>query len=96
MNALNADSSLTTLLAIDDSLHAAATVSLLTHIKWPAGTSVHVLAVEPEHLPLVNLSRVTPEILVTQVAAKLRAHELVVKAELGQWTPQHGWSRREL
>jgi nucleotide-binding universal stress UspA family protein len=42
------------LLAIDDSQHSAAAINLLARISWPAKTLVYLLAIVPEHLPLME------------------------------------------
>jgi len=47
------------LLALEHSPHFVSVVNMLTHIKWPAGTLVHVLAVAPDQLPLMDT---TPEL----------------------------------
>ncbi|MDX1520965.1 MAG: universal stress protein [Anaerolineae bacterium] len=42
------------LLAVDGSPHAAAALSLVTHITWPAHTKIHVQAIVPESLPQMD------------------------------------------
>jgi len=42
------------LLAVDSSSHSAAAVNLMSHISWPQGTVVHVLALVPERLPVMD------------------------------------------
>lgn len=47
------------LLAVDGSSYAAAAVSLLTHVTWPAGSLIHVRAIVPESLPQMEPSAET-------------------------------------
>ena len=54
MRATPKNLSLKILLAVDDSPYSAAAVNMLTHISWPAGTSVNLLATVPEQLPLME------------------------------------------
>jgi nucleotide-binding universal stress UspA family protein len=44
------------LLALDDTPNLNPMVNMLTHIKWPDGTLVHMLAVVPEKLPVMDTS----------------------------------------
>jgi nucleotide-binding universal stress UspA family protein len=44
------------LLVLDGSPYAAAAVSLLTHVTWPAGSLIHVRAIVPESLPQMDPS----------------------------------------
>ena len=56
-------SPLTVLLAVDGSSYSDAEANLVTDIRWPAGTSMRVLAVVPERLPLVCLSPETQSVV---------------------------------
>ena len=56
MNTINQASPLKILLALDDSHHSAAAVDLLTRITWPIGTSVHIFAIVPDRLPVMERS----------------------------------------
>jgi nucleotide-binding universal stress UspA family protein len=55
LRAFKKDESLKILLAVDFS-HSAAAVSMLTHITWPAETSVHLLTTVPDKLPVMEPS----------------------------------------
>jgi hypothetical protein len=57
MNKNKSAAPLNILLAIDGSKHSAAAVTLTVEIGWPVGTSVYVLAVVPERVPLGHVSQ---------------------------------------
>lgn len=54
MSAAKEGSPLKIILAVDGSPHSAAAVNLLSRITWPTGTSILVLAIVPERLPLME------------------------------------------
>lgn len=56
-------SPLTVLLAVDGSSYSDAEAKLVAGITWPAGTSVRVLAIVPERLPLLGLSPETQRVV---------------------------------
>ncbi len=60
MGASNAGFPLKILLVVDDSAHSAAAVGLISRITWPVGALVHVLAVVPERLPIMDPNLETP------------------------------------
>jgi nucleotide-binding universal stress UspA family protein len=98
-------SPLPVLLAVDGSSYSDAEATLVASITWPAGSSVRVLAVVPERLPLLGLSPetqrmvdeslsdlrqqewVVAETLTTQVANRLRAHDLAVEVLVREGRP---------
>ncbi len=63
MFASNAGASPKILLVVDDSPQSEAAVSLLTHIAWPAGTRIHVLAMGPGCLPPAGFRSTTQNAL---------------------------------
>ena len=62
------------LLAIDGSKYSAAAVRLADRIAWPSGTSVRVLAVAPERLPLGHVSQETQS-MIDEALANIRQQE---------------------
>lgn len=57
------------LIAVDGSEHSSAAISLVTGIPWPAGTSMHVLAVVPERWLLSGLGSEDQSVLLETLEA---------------------------
>ncbi len=65
------------LLAVDGSRYSEAEAALVAGVTWPAGSSVRVLAVVPERLPLVGLDVETQRVVDASLA-DLRMQEWAV------------------
>ena len=61
-------SPLTILLAADGSQYSDSEAKLVADIPWPAGTTVHVLAVVPERLPLIGVGSKMQRVLDEKLA----------------------------
>ncbi len=89
------------LLAVDDSRDSAVAVELLTSLKLPVGTGVHVLAVLPDFLPTLVVAQGFQKILanvrhqrqiaaqsrVRQVADRLKTSNLLTKTKILEGRP---------
>ena len=62
------------LLPIDGSIHSTAAVRLAARITWPSRTSVRVLTVVPERLPLGHVSQETQSVI-DEALANIRRQE---------------------
>ncbi len=80
MSAVNFVSPKKILLAIEDSPQLGAVVSMITQIKWPPGSSIHLLAVVPGQLPLMD----------TRFEARTQVDEA---AEIDRW---RNWAATKL
>ena len=61
MRVLNSALPMSVLLAVDDSSHSATAVNLATRIAWPVETAIHILAIVPDRLPLMERSLETKD-----------------------------------
>lgn len=68
------------LLVVEDSPQLPAVTDMITRIKWPAGSSIHLLAVVPEQLPLMD----------TRLEARAGVDEAT---EIDRW---RGWAATKL
>lgn len=80
MNVANLATPKKILLVVEDSPQLGAVVNMITQIKWPAGSSIFLLAVVPEQLPLMD----------TRFEARTQVDEAT---EIDRW---RGWAATKL